>query len=187
MGIDVYCVTFGGDDGFPYLTPIGPLTSEALEKGVRLGRGWVTLLRIFDYFNEKLSDFRGKGSIYVVGSGSRSLSVGDQNINFDGYATSPYTIAVGGIEGPTLGLPTKAGFHAYGSALLVVAPTGTGRSHLVRLIFILFSHSEEHWFLHLDYSLRIGWIELYRNVCGKRLPYCSSCRNWFAVQFTNID
>ena len=31
----------------------------------------------------------------MVGSGSLSLSLSDQNVNFDGYATSPYTITVG--------------------------------------------------------------------------------------------
>jgi hypothetical protein len=83
------------------------------------------------FFSFKLiSVNRGKGSIYIVGSGTKTLSVFDQNVNFDAYASSPYTIAVGGID-DGLYIPSVPGFHAYGSALLVVAPTATGASRMV--------------------------------------------------------
>jgi len=76
----------------------GPLTLAALQNGVTNGRN-------------------GKGSIYVWAGGSGLTNL--DNVNYDGYANSRYTIAVGGV-----GYDGKqAGYSEPGAALFVTAPS----------------------------------------------------------------
>ena len=77
-----------------------------------------------------------------MGSGSHSLSLLDQQINLDAFATSPYTITVGGLdEGHTI--PNVLGYHARGYALLGVAPTAV-KDHIkfvcARILMFLSPH-----------------------------------------------
>ena len=93
--IDIYNNSWGPADDGVAVAP-GLLTRQALEDGVNLGRD-------------------GKGSIFVwAGGNGREDS---DNVNYDGYANSRYTIAVGAID--------DRGVQAYysepGAPLLVVA------------------------------------------------------------------
>ena len=75
--IDIYNNSWGpADDGQTLEVP-GRLTLQALENGVAKGRG-------------------GKGSIYVWAAGN-GLFYND-NVNYDGYANSRFTIAVSAID-----------------------------------------------------------------------------------------
>ena len=77
----------------------GPLALAALSNGVTVGRS-------------------GKGTVYVFAAGNGN-DMGDDS-NCDGYANSPYTIAVGAVD--------DSGFQSYysepGANLVVCAPSG---------------------------------------------------------------
>jgi len=92
-----WCIS---DTGY-YVDGPGLLASNALYQGVTSGRG-------------------GKGTIYVFAAGN-GLQNGD-NANYDGYANSPYTIAVGAItdqgKQPYYGEP--------GACIVISAPSGAG-------------------------------------------------------------
>ncbi|MBE9041211.1 S8 family serine peptidase [Oscillatoriales cyanobacterium LEGE 11467] len=75
--IDIYNNSWGPTDDARRLEGPGPLTLAALENGTTNGRG-------------------GLGSIYLWSAGN-GLEKND-NINYDGYANSRYTIAVGAID-----------------------------------------------------------------------------------------
>lgn len=66
--------SWGPTDDGATLAPLPPLTALAIQNGIQNGRG-------------------GLGSIYVWAAGNGRQS--DDNVNFDGYASSRYTIAVG--------------------------------------------------------------------------------------------
>ncbi len=74
--IDIYNNSWGPTDNAT-LGPIGPLTLAAIENGVNSGRG-------------------GLGNIYVWAAGNGLGS--NDNVNYDGYANSRYTIAVSAID-----------------------------------------------------------------------------------------
>lgn len=95
--IHVSANAWGPSDAGAELGPIGPLARAAIEAGITNGRN-------------------GKGIIYIWagGNGRRNLD----NVNYDAYANSRYTIAVGA-TGPD-GL--VAGYSEPGAALLVNAP-----------------------------------------------------------------
>jgi len=84
----------------------GPLTLAALEAGVRTGRG-------------------GKGTVYVWAAGNGREN--DDNVNFDGYANSRYTIAVGAVGANGKVAPYSEG----GAPLMVCAPSGGGGLDIV--------------------------------------------------------
>lgn len=91
------------DDGQRLEGP-GPLTRLALEDGVNKGRG-------------------GLGSIYVWAGGNGQVN--NDNLNYDGYANSRYTIAVGAVD--YFGLQT--GYSEPGAPMLITVPSsgsGTG-------------------------------------------------------------
>ena len=98
--IHVKSNSWGQPDGTGYGGP-GPLATAALETGVTSGRG-------------------GKGVIYVF-AGGNGLYDGD-NSNMDGYASSPYVIAVAAVN--------DFGFQSYysepGANLLISAPSSGG-------------------------------------------------------------
>ena len=75
--IDIYNNSWGPTDDGQRLEGPGPLTLAALENGVTNGRGEL-------------------GSIYVWSAGNGLQN--DDNVNYDGYANSRYTIAVGAID-----------------------------------------------------------------------------------------
>jgi len=89
------------------LKPVDPLTLTALQDGARNGRG-------------------GKGSIFVFSAGNnREPSfvnpLGADNVNYNGYANSRYTIAVGAIDNTGMHAP----YSEPGAPLLISAPGGT--------------------------------------------------------------
>ncbi len=98
--IDLYNNSWGPEDGGHSLDGPGPLARAALEAGIRHGRS-------------------GKGQIYCWAAGNGGLW---DNANYDGYANSRYTIAIGAF--------TDSGRRAYysepGANLLVVAPSDGG-------------------------------------------------------------
>jgi proprotein convertase subtilisin/kexin type 7 len=74
---DIYSSSWGPVDDGSSLDGPGYLASRAIISGVENGRG-------------------GRGSIFVFASGNGGLD-GD-NCNFDGYANSIYTVAIGAIN-----------------------------------------------------------------------------------------
>lgn len=98
--IHIYSNSWGPDDDGKRLEGPGTLAAEALEDNVRNGRN-------------------GLGSIYVWASGN-GLQYKD-NINYDGYANSRFTIAVGATD--YRGQQTDYG--EPGAALVITAPSDT--------------------------------------------------------------
>ena len=99
--IHIYSNSWGPDDDAMRLEGPGPLALEVLEDGIRNGRG-------------------GLGSIYIWAAGN-GLSRGD-NINYDGYANSRFTIAVGAVDHKGI----QASYSEPGAAMLVTAPSDSG-------------------------------------------------------------
>lgn len=81
--------------------PLGQATATAIQEGVENGRG-------------------GLGSIYVFGSGNDGVTRG--NVNYNAFANSRYTIAVGEIDGNGVKTPSSNP----GASLLVSAYGGDG-------------------------------------------------------------
>lgn len=75
--IDIYNNSWGPLDGRDWLGEPGPLTLAALENSIANGRD-------------------GLGNIYIWAGGNGRRS--NDNVNYDGYANSRYTIAVGAID-----------------------------------------------------------------------------------------
>jgi len=98
--ISIYSNSWGPPDANPYanLDSPGPLTLAALKDGVENGRG-------------------GKGSLYIWAAGNGLA--GYDNINYDGYANSRYTIAVGAIDHNG----EQAPYSEPGAAMFVTAPS----------------------------------------------------------------
>jgi len=115
--IDVYNASWGPDDTTLNLEGPGPLTLAALEAGVLRGRSGPA--------TPQDPNPLGLGNIYVWAAGDGGL-IGD-NSNYDGYANSKYTIAVGSV--------TDAGRHALyserGANLVVVAPSDGGAQNVL--------------------------------------------------------
>ena len=74
--IDIYSGSWGPSDDGQVVNGPGKLATQALERGVKLGR-------------------KGKGSLFVWANGNGGLK-GD-NCNCDGYVNSIYTISIGGV------------------------------------------------------------------------------------------
>jgi subtilisin-like proprotein convertase family protein len=98
--IHVKSNSWGPEDDAKTLEGPGPLALGALEEGARTGRG-------------------GLGEIYIWAAGN-GLDVQD-NANYDGYANSIYTIAVGSVSDQ--GLQTD--FSEPGACVVVVTPSGS--------------------------------------------------------------
>eukprot|EP01097_Dermamoeba_algensis_P003621 TRINITY_DN2491_c0_g1_i1.p1 TRINITY_DN2491_c0_g1~~TRINITY_DN2491_c0_g1_i1.p1 ORF type:complete len:570 (-),score=160.79 TRINITY_DN2491_c0_g1_i1:42-1751(-) len=103
---DILSNSWGPDDDGKGMIAPGPLTSLALEKGITSGRG-------------------GLGSIYMWAAGNGKPK-GD-NCNYDGFANSRYTIAVGSID--RFGKPTS--YSEPCSALTVVTPSSDGNIYII--------------------------------------------------------
>jgi subtilisin-like proprotein convertase family protein len=97
--IDIYNNSWGPDDSGDNLEAPGPLTRAAFENGVANGRG-------------------GLGSIYVWAAGNGLEA--DDNVNYDGYANSRYTIAVTAVDDDG----RQAYYAEPGAPILVAAPGG---------------------------------------------------------------
>ncbi len=97
--IDIYNNSWGPDDTGDNLEAPGPLTRAAFKNGVENGRG-------------------GLGSIYVWAAGNGLEA--DDNVNYDGYANSRYTIAVTAVDDDG----RQAYYAEPGAAILVAAPGG---------------------------------------------------------------
>lgn len=94
----VYSNSWGPVDSGAVLEAPGPRTQSALSRGVTEGRG-------------------GKGAIYVWAAGN-GLEEGD-NVNYDGFANSIETIAVGAVNH----YGRQAYYSEPGAAMLVTAPS----------------------------------------------------------------
>jgi subtilisin-like proprotein convertase family protein len=96
----IYSNSWGPFDDAARLEGPGTLTQLALQNGVTNGRG-------------------GKGSIYVWAAGN-GLQAND-NVNYDGYANSRFTIAVGAVDDSGV----QASYSEPGAAMLVTAPSSS--------------------------------------------------------------
>lgn len=101
QSVAIYSNSWGPTDNGSALVGPGPLTLAALESGVNNGRG-------------------GLGNLYVW-AGGNGQGYGD-NSNYDGYANSRYTLAVGA----STNLGDQSGYSESGSNLLVNAPSNGG-------------------------------------------------------------
>lgn len=101
--IHIYSNSWGPDDDGQRLEGPGPLAAAVLEEGIKKGRG-------------------GLGSLYVWAAGN-GLRRGD-NINYDGYANSRFTIAVGAVDHNG----QQSDYSEPGAAMLVTAPSDSGYS-----------------------------------------------------------
>lgn len=98
--IDIFNCSWGPDqtNGLR-LAPMGFFTRQSLLNSITEGRA-------------------GKGNIFVWASGNSGEA--GANVNYDGYANSRYTIAVGAVDRTGLHSP----WSVPGAALMVVAPSG---------------------------------------------------------------
>jgi subtilisin-like proprotein convertase family protein len=115
--IDVYNSSWGPDDGTLDLEQPGPLTRAALEDGILFGRSRPS--------TPGNPNPVGLGNIFVWAAGDGG-EIGD-NSNYDGYANSKYTIAVGSINDAGL----RAPYSENGANLVVVAPSDGGAQSLL--------------------------------------------------------
>mmetsp|Transcript_139 Transcript_139/g.287 ORF Transcript_139/g.287 Transcript_139/m.287 type:complete len:634 (-) Transcript_139:75-1976(-) len=97
--IDIYSCNWGPSDDGDTLAGPGPLTADVLEQGAKTGRN-------------------NKGSIYVWAAGNGNQR--SDNCNYDGYANSPYTIAVGSVNS----YGVYSSFSEPCAAMLTTAPGG---------------------------------------------------------------
>ena len=99
--VDIYSNSWGPADSGTQLSAPGPLTLAALERGVTEGRG-------------------GLGTIYVWSAGNGLDN--DDNVNYDGYANSRFTIAVTAIDNQG----QQSWYAEPGAAILVAASSNGG-------------------------------------------------------------
>lgn len=108
--VDIYSSSWGPTDDGTTLAGPGRVTNEAFVMNVARGRN-------------------GKGNIYVWASGN-GRHVGD-SCAYDGYASSPYTIAVGALD-----YSGKQAYYSEGcAALMCVAPSsGRDQQHSITTV-----------------------------------------------------
>jgi subtilisin-like proprotein convertase family protein len=112
--IDVYNSSWGPDDTTLDLEGPGSLALTALQNGVENGR-------------PVAGD--AKGVIYVWSAGNGG-GIGDRS-DYDGYASSKYTIAVGAIDDSG----RKSNYSEEGSNIVVVAPSSGGAQEVLTATF----------------------------------------------------
>jgi subtilisin-like proprotein convertase family protein len=93
---DIKSNSWGPLDNTAQITPLPAITKAAIEEGIRTGR-------------------QGRGEIYVWAAGNGATSQG--RVDYDGYASSRYTIAVGAIHD----LDQRAIYSEKGCSLALVA------------------------------------------------------------------
>lgn len=97
--------SWGPTDAVGILEAPGPLTQSALQEGATTGRG-------------------GKGTIYVWAGGNGGTI---DNVNYDGYANSIYTFAIGAVSDRGL----RTDYSEPGACLVVSAPSSSsGRQEI---------------------------------------------------------
>lgn len=101
--------SWGADDTGDTLEGAGPLMAVALETAVKTGRN-------------------GLGTIFVWAAGNGAVAL--DNVNYDGYANSPYVIAAGSAN--DFGFPSS--YSEPGACLLVSVPAEPLRTRSVREI-----------------------------------------------------
>lgn len=102
--------SWGPSDFVTTLAPIGPLFHQALVEGTTNGRG-------------------GRGVVYVWAAGNGRQA--DNNVNYDGFASSRYTIAVGASTGEGV----FARYSEPGASMLVNAPSSSNSLGVVTTDF----------------------------------------------------
>ena len=115
--IDIYNSSWGPDDTTLDLEQPGPLTRAAFEDGILFGRS-----RPSTPGNPNPA---GLGNIFVWAAGDGGEI--EDNSNYDGYANSKYTIAVGSINDAG----ERAAYSEKGANLVVVAPSDGGAQSLL--------------------------------------------------------
>jgi subtilisin family serine protease/subtilisin-like proprotein convertase family protein len=115
--VDIYNASWGPDDTTLDLEGPGSLTRAALENGVLFGRSGPA--------TPGNQNPRGLGNIFVWAAGDGGL-IGD-NSNYDGYANSRFTIAVGSVDDAG----RRAAYSERGANLVVVAPSDGGAQDLL--------------------------------------------------------
>ncbi len=115
--IDVYNSSWGPDDATLDLEQPGPLTLAALEDGILFGRSRPS--------TPGNPNPVGLGNIFVWAAGDGGEI--EDNSNYDGYANSKYTIAVGSIDDAG----QRALYSEKGANLVVVAPSDGGAQSLL--------------------------------------------------------
>ncbi len=115
--IDIYNASWGPDDTILDLEAPGPLTRAALENGILFGRSAAA--------TPGNPNPLGLGNIFVWAAGDGG-AIGD-NSNYDGYANSKFTIAVGSIDDAG----RRAVYSERGANLVVVAPSDGGAQSLL--------------------------------------------------------
>ncbi len=98
--IHIMSNSWGIPDGYQMIGGPGPLAAAALAQGCAQGRA-------------------GKGTIYLFAGGNGRLA--GEDANYDGYANSIYTIAVGAISDQG----TQADYSEPGACLVVCAPSSS--------------------------------------------------------------
>ncbi len=98
--IHIYSNSWGPDDDGHHLEAPGTLASEVLEDNAKNGRN-------------------GLGTVYVWAAGNGLAS--NDNINYDGYANSRFTIAVGAVGHRG----RQSDYSEPGAAMLITAPSDT--------------------------------------------------------------
>lgn len=100
--IDIYNNSFGPPDAVRNADPFGPLATDAILRSATTGRN-------------------GLGNVHIVAAGNGAGSPIFDSSNFDGFANSRYSIAVGAIGHD--GVATA--YSEAGPNVFVVAPSGT--------------------------------------------------------------
>jgi subtilisin family serine protease len=128
--IDIYSSSWGPrDDGMRMEGP-GHILREALANNVQNGRG-------------------GKGNIYVWASGNGG-HVGD-SCSFDGYASSPYTIAVGAVN-----QQERQSYYSEGCpALMCVAPS-SGKARASGIVTVDVNTANQGYSPNAECTARFG-------------------------------
>jgi hypothetical protein len=101
----IYSNSWGPNDDGRRLERPGPLTLRAMEHSVTEGRG-------------------GKGSIYVWAGGNGKT--GGDNCNYDGYANSRFTIAIGAVD-----YMGKQSYYSENCAALIASAPSSGSSRSI--------------------------------------------------------
>lgn len=133
--IDVYNSSWGPDDTTLDLEGPGSLTRSALQNGVETGR-------------PVAGD--AKGVIYVWSAGNGG-GIGDRS-DYDGYANSKYTIAVGAVDDSG----RKANYSEEGSNLVVVAPSNGGAQEVLTATFGLGVDDDDNPIRTTEYTSTFG-------------------------------
>ncbi|XP_050500331.1 neuroendocrine convertase 1-like [Diabrotica virgifera virgifera] len=140
--VDIYSASWGPNDDGKTVDGPGRLAVEAIERGIREGRG-------------------GKGVIYVWASGNGGNN--NDNCNCDGYLASPYTISIGSAS-QTGKFPWYG--EACASTLAVTYSSGAYKDQMITTTDIKNSCTTKHTGTSASAPLAAGIIALALEVNG---------------------